>query len=74
MQDPVTPPSVSVIRTQPPVPIALLHSNDVSDAHALASHPVTPTRAPGLVPPIQKWSPITLISVTDATCMFAPSP
>jgi hypothetical protein len=74
MQDPVTPPSVSVTRTLPPVPTALLHSNDVSDAHALASHPVTPTRVPGLVPPIQKWSPITLISVADATCMFAPSP
>ena len=74
LQDPVVLPSVSVTRTLPPVPTALVHANDVSDTHALASHPVTPTRVLGLAPSVQKLSPITLISVADVPLMFAPSP
>jgi hypothetical protein len=74
LQNPVVLPNVSVIRTLPPVPTALLHDNDVSDTNALASHPVNPTRALGLAPSVQKLSPITLIIVADEPQMFALSP
>ena len=67
-------PSVNTTLTLLLPPAALLHCSDVSDTHALCSHPVTPTRASALDPCVQKLSPTTLIMVADAPRMFTSSP
>ena len=57
---PTLPPDVTATALLPPCPADDLHSNVLSDVHAVPSHDVPPARDPTLSDPVSKSTPRTL--------------
>ena len=67
---PDPPPTVSPIRTVPLAPGDPRHATDVSDAHSLASHPVTPIRPAPLYPSTPSPAPLTVTHALPVPARF----